>query len=300
MHLQGVSFHKLKVKNKMSQPPIDDDFQNRIQRILNEKKKEDLREQYGMLFEGHSEKMSPQAEGEWLDYVTEFERQFENAKQISVRERIGNPEMKPLAQIPDSDLAAELDHILELLGEHNIVIDFLHEQDDREMYRFITEELLDEMTDDIRIPGMVSHFIYEEFHPNDEDDIREAFDEFLYALFTKELKDPDSMFYYRISQENMRDTNGRPLSVKEFKELVNDYYEAYPVIMSHSVEVNNIVIDGDNSTAQADINWSGIPKNETTVVRHEGFAEFKLTRSVYGGWDMIQANIPGWEFRKKE
>jgi hypothetical protein len=28
----------------MTQPPVDDDFQDRIQRILNEKKKEDLRE----------------------------------------------------------------------------------------------------------------------------------------------------------------------------------------------------------------------------------------------------------------
>ena len=29
----------------MSQPPMDDDFQDRIQRILNEKKKENLRQQ---------------------------------------------------------------------------------------------------------------------------------------------------------------------------------------------------------------------------------------------------------------
>jgi hypothetical protein len=284
----------------MSQPPIDDDFQNRIQRILNEKKKEDLREQYGMLFEGHSEKMSPQAEGEWLDYISEFERQFENAQQISVRERIGNPDVKPLAQIHDSDLTEELDRILELLSEHNIAIDFLHEQSDREMYRFITEELLDETTDDIRIPGMTSHFIYEEFHPNDEDDITESIDEFLYALFKEELKDRESMFYHSVSQENMHDANGKPLRLEEFKELVSNFYEAYPVIMEHSVEVNHIVIDGDSATAEANISWRGIPQNEKTVVRHEGVSEFKLTRSIYGGWDIIQANIPGWVFQKKE
>jgi hypothetical protein len=264
----------MKAKYKMSQPPMDDDFQDRIERILNEKKKEDLREQYGMLLEGHSEKMSPQAEGEWLDYITEFERQFEHAKQISVRERIGNPEVMPLAQVPDSDLEVELDRMLELLGEHNIMIDFLHEQDEREMYRFITEELLDEMTDDIRIPGMVSHFIYEEFHPNDEDDITAAMDEFLYALFRQEFKDPESMFYHTVSQENMHDANGKPLSLEAFKE------------------------DGDHSTAQANIDWHAIPKNEKTVVRHEGGSEFKLTRSIYGGWDIIHANIPGWAFQK--
>lgn len=284
----------------MTQPPMDDDFQDRIQHILNEKKKEDLREQYGMLFEGHSENMPPQAEGEWLDYITEFERQFENAKQISVRERIGHPDVKPLAQIPESDLAIELDRILDLLGEHNIAIDFLHEQSDREMYRFITEELLDEMTDDIRIPGMVSHFIYEEFHPNDEDDITEAIDQFLYALFREQLKDPESMFCHSVSQENMHDANGKPLSMEEFKELVSGFYEAYPVVIEHSVEVNHIVIDGDSSTAQANVSWHAIPKKEQAVVKHEGPAEFKLTRSIYGGWDIIQASMPGWVFQKKE
>lgn len=284
----------------MAQPPIDDDFQDRIQRILNEKKKEDLREQYGMLLEGHSEKLSPQAEGEWLDYVTEFERQFENAKQISVRERIGNPALKPLEQIPESDLAAELDGILELLGEHNIAIDFLHEQGDHEMYRFITEELLDERPDDIHIPGMVSHFIYEEFHPNDEDNIIAAIDEFLYALFKEEFKDPESMFYHTVSQANMHDANGRPLSMEDFKESVSDFYRAYPVVMGHSVEVNHIVIDGDRSTAQANIHWRAIPKNEKTIASYEGSSAFKLVRSIYGGWDVTQASIPGWAFDKEK
>ena len=283
----------------MSQPPIDDDFQDRIQRILNEKKKEDLRQQYGMSFEGHSEEMSPQMEGEWLDYITEFERQFEDPKQISVREKIGNPDVKSLAQIPDSEIATELDQILERLYQNNIAIDFLHEQDEREMYRFITEELLDEMTDDIDIPGMVSHFIYEEFHPNDQDDITQAIDEFLYALFKEELKDPESMFYFSISQENMHDTDGNFMSVEEFKGFVSDFYEAYPVITDYSFEVENTLIEGDTSITEAYIEWHGIPVNEKVIFRYNGLSTFKLTRSTYGGWDIVQASIPGWLFQKK-
>lgn len=284
----------------MSQPPMDDDFQNRIQRILNEKKKEDLRKQHGMSFEGHSEEMSPQAEGEWLDYITEFERQFEDARQISVRERIGNPEVKPLEQVPASELDAELDRIFELLDQNNIAIDFLHEQDDREMYRFITEELLDEMTDDIHVPGMVSHFIYEEFHPNDEDDIAQSIDEFLYALFKEELKDQEGMWYYTLSKENMHAADGKPISLDDFKGLVSDFYEAYPVITDHSVEVVNIMKDGDDSAADVNIVWSGIPKDGTAIVKNEGSSTFRLVRSVYGGWDILQAGIPGWQFQKKK
>jgi hypothetical protein len=167
----------------MTQPPMDDDFQDRIQRILNEKKKEDLRKRYGMQLEGHTEDLSPQDESEWLDYITEFERQFENAAEITVRERIGNPAVRPVSDISDAELEAELDRLLELLYEHNIVVDFINEVDDREVYRFIIEELLDEMMDDIRIPEMYSHFTYEDFHPNDEEDVKQWAEEFLHAFF---------------------------------------------------------------------------------------------------------------------
>jgi hypothetical protein len=108
------------------------------------------------------------------------------------------------------------------------------------------------------------------------------------------------MFYHTVSQDNMHDTNGNPLSLKQFKELVNDFYEAYPVVRGRAVQVNNIVIDGDHSTAQAKINWHGIPRDEKTVVKHEALSEFKLTRSIYGGWDIIQASIPGWAFHKEK
>jgi hypothetical protein len=108
------------------------------------------------------------------------------------------------------------------------------------------------------------------------------------------------MFYHTVSQENMHDANGKPISGDEFKELVSSFYDAYPVVMGHSVEVNDIVINGDHSTAQANINWRAIPKDEKTVVRHEGSSEFKLTRSIYGGWDIIQASIPGWALYKEK
>jgi hypothetical protein len=278
----------------MSQPPIDDDFQDRIQRILNEKKKDDLREQYGMQMEYHSEDISPQAEGEWLDYITEFERQFENAKQITVRERIGNPAIRLLTEIPESELEAELDGLLELLDQNNIAIDFIHEQDDHETYRFITEELLDEMTDDIRIPGMISHFIYEEFHPNDQDDVEQAADEFLYALFKQELKDEDSMFYHTVSKENMHDAEGNPINLEQFKKMVTDFYDAWLVISDHSIEVTRVIVDGDNATADVHTVWHAIREGENAVIKNEGVSKFKLERSIYGGWDIIQANIAGW------
>jgi hypothetical protein len=252
-----------------------------------------------MSFEDHNEEMSPQAESEWLDNIAEFERQFENTRTITVRERIGDPQVKPLADLADAELAGELDRLFNLLSENDIAVDFLHEQNEREIYRFLTEELLEEEIDDIQIPGMVSHFIYEEFHPNDEDDITDAIEEFLFTLFNGDFKDPQGMHDHVLSEESLHDSLGNPINLAEFKLLLGDFYDAYPLLTGHEVEIKHILVEGDQAVAGTRIKWHGRPKSEKVVVDQEGLSEFRLARSIYGGWDITQANIPGWSFQTK-
>jgi hypothetical protein len=275
----------------MTQLPVDDDFQDRIQRILNEKKKEDLRKWYDMQFEGHSEDLSPQAESEWLDYITEFERQFENATEISVRERIGNPSIRPLSDIPDAELGGELDQLLELLYANNIVVDFIDEEiDDREAYRFIIEELLNEMMDDIRIPEMYSHFTYEEFHPNDEADTRQYAEEFLHAFFEHD----DEELTLAIGDDELKDGQGHPISPNEFKTLLDGFHRTYIAIMAFSVQAERAIIDGDHAQVEIATVWQALKNDGKTIVRKTGTSEIFLKRSPYSGWDVIQAKIVGW------
>lgn len=39
--------------------------------------------------------IAPEAQNEWFDDILVFERQFENAKRITVRKQIGNPPIEP-------------------------------------------------------------------------------------------------------------------------------------------------------------------------------------------------------------
>jgi len=55
-----------------------------------------------------------------------------------------------------------------ILVENGIYIDFPDRLDIKEKYRFISEELINEVIDDIHIQGMQLHFIYEEFHPSED------------------------------------------------------------------------------------------------------------------------------------
>ncbi len=150
--------------------PSGDDLPERAQRIVNDLKRKELEERYGAAFSSPDESEIPaEVEAQWLENIDEFERQFENAARIPLREFVGSPAVRLLADIPPAELEAELDALLELLGENEVVVDFPDEIDEVEAYRFITEELLDEEIDDIRVPGMVLHFIYEEFHPGEDE-----------------------------------------------------------------------------------------------------------------------------------
>jgi hypothetical protein len=90
---------------------------------------------------------------------------------MTVREFIGSPATPPAEDIADSELDAELNQLFGILTRNDITVTFPPQIDDREKYRFLYEDLLNEEMMDIRIPGMRHCFIYEELLDDDEDDL---------------------------------------------------------------------------------------------------------------------------------
>jgi hypothetical protein len=214
-------------------------------------------------FENKPEREPPQPYQSWEEYFDDFDRQLEEAPPITVRKRIGNPNLRPVDDIPDSEMEDELDKLLELLYANNIVIDFIHDIGDREAYRFITEELLDETMDDIRIPDIYSHFIYEEFHPNDEDDVQLWTSEFL-AIFFKEGTEG---LFIPIGDKELYDAGGNSISQKEFKKQIDEFHALYPVITEYKYEINSLHVEGNYATVEAKTSWAGLNQREQAMVR---------------------------------
>jgi hypothetical protein len=149
----------------------NDDSQDAIQRLLNDAKRAELEEQYGMRFSRVGESIiPPEVEGEWLDHITEFERQLECAEDVPLRQFVGYPHAPALLDIPSSEIGVELERLLGHMGRHNVYVDFPNGVEAAEAYRFIVEELLDEEIADIRMPGMRKHFVYVGAQSGDEMD----------------------------------------------------------------------------------------------------------------------------------
>jgi hypothetical protein len=254
----------------MTQIPPDDDFKN------------------------HSEEGPPEPYNTWDEYFEDFDRQLEEAPSITVRKRIGNPKIRPADEIPDSEIEEQLDKLIELLYDNNIVIDFIHEIPDREAYLFITEELLDETMDDIRIPDMYSHFIYEEFHPNDEDDVELWTGEFLDAFF----KEGTEGLFIPIGDNELYDTDGNPITQNEFRKQIDEFHARYSVIAEYNYEIHSLHIEGDYAAVEVETAWVGLNQLEQAMVRHRGISTLRLKRSLDIGWDVIQAKIVGWNIER--
>jgi len=242
-------------------------------------------------FENNEEEQGPpQPYHTWEEYFYDFDRQLEEAPAITVRMRIGNPAIRPANEIPDSEMESELDKLIELLYDNNIVIDFIHDIEDREAYLFITEELLNETMDDIRVPNMYSHFIYEEFHPNDEDDINLRSGEFLDTFF----KEGTESFFIPIGDKELYDPDGYKISEQEFRKQISDFHSLYPAITEFRYEILQLNIEGDYARVEVKTFWAGLNKKEQAILRHEGISTLQLKRSFDIGWDVIQARIVGW------
>jgi hypothetical protein len=255
-----------------------DEIRRRMQESLIEVNRDQLREQYGMQLDNlDSSRLSPEAKNEWLEDVLEFERQFENAKTITIRERIGNPIVRPIEEVPIYEMEEVVDNLLELLYENAIVVDFLGEWDELSAYRYLTEELLDSEIDDVQIEGM-----YTCFHPSTpEYDVEMWVEDFVSDLFMQERE----YFLSGLEKQPLFDAAGEPISHAQFVEKIEAVWSYLPA--TRGVDVKPIVtqVVEDEGTVTAVITWQ-VDGEQKQI---ESF--FRLQPSPYSGWDIVQTSL---------
>ncbi len=147
---------------------------------------------------------------------------------------MGYPTFKPKETLTKKSLKKELSKIIEFLNLHQIHLDIIYEVPDQEIYQFITEELIEQQLDVFGVPGMNSFFIYEEFHPNHEEDVKKYSKEFLNSLFNKDFE----FMRYNISQ-NMK-MNGETISAEIFVEKAKVLMDQAEEIILPSSEIQSV------------------------------------------------------------
>jgi hypothetical protein len=120
---------------------------------------------------------------------------------------------------------------------------------------------------DIRIPDMYSHFIYEEFHPNDKDDVELWTGEFLDSFFTEGTEG----LFIPIGDKELYDTDGNPISQNEFRKKIDEFHALDPVITECNYEIHSLHIAGDYAIVEVETSWVGLNQFEQAMTRHEAY-----------------------------
>jgi hypothetical protein len=265
---------------------------DRIQKALNDARRQRIIEKYGAIFSGDDGSFPPEIEADWLLHIEEFEQQYENARKTTVREFCGNPSFQPIESVPPGRISDEMDRIVDFFADHNIFIHTVANASDEELYRFITTEFLDEEIDDIRIDGLTCHYIYEEYHPNEEYSAKCAAEGFVETLFRRS----EEFLPFCLSHNPISIASGTALPPEEALELIRSFYRQYPLFTGNTIGVIETRLEGDTATVRLNIQWSGLEAPEMKPAAFQGEGIIRLNRREPGCYEVIGFTIPGFEF----
>lgn len=132
-----------------------------------------LSAEHGIPFsEKKREEYHSESDLEFLEKMREMEEAMANPDVTTINELLGSINFPKGDNLTDAEISAALDLATTALANNNIQLDIIYPTPDREIYRFITEELMEQGSGAAGLGGMTMHYIYEEFYPNYVEDIK--------------------------------------------------------------------------------------------------------------------------------
>jgi hypothetical protein len=203
--------------------------------------------EFGGDFTG-SENLPPEVEHLFLKQISKFHHLHEKAGMVKIYEYIGSPLYNHVHDLSDREIKRELKKLLSLLKKKGIVVETLSGIGDKEMYRFVTEEIFKQDIQDIRMPNWTIHMLYEEFHPSDEFDIKNQCGTALAFLFDKGFISSDFIF-----MDEMKSELGLGMEKEELIEKIDTFKLGFNQMFFIGAEFKSIDIDTETNTATVSV-----------------------------------------------
>ena len=220
----------------------------------------------------------------FADHIIRFERAAKDPDTRTLRAILGHPSFPEEASLSDGEVEAELERAHAVLAKKNILMDCIYPTPAREVYRFITEELLENDDGFISVPGMTHHFIYEEFYPNHPEDIKKTAHEVIEAICDKEFNE------YTCFLRNGIKLRGVEYSSQEFPERINDHLEIFGPLALLNLEIGEVLMDEPHAAVDATFTViHHFDDGQTTEIKAKGKFEFYME---YDNYNLSSVSIP--------
>jgi len=238
---------------------------------------------------GSSKDLPPEMENEFLRSVMEYEKQFQKGERIKVFDKLGQPRhFRSSKDISDSDIEKEWLSLFEFMQSHGIELSVCSPNvGARELYRFATEELFEVETDKIDVPGMMTCFIYDEFHPDYAyDNSRIAVDDCINYFFDK------AFFYDHHFAERIRLNQHPNLNRAELKYIVQNFKSDYDQIVPVHIEIKTCSIHGVHCSVKGWYEAAFMVNEKSELKRGDWMVGFvRDNKSEY--WEITDVQISG-------
>ncbi|MBK7969553.1 MAG: hypothetical protein IPK08_11715 [Bacteroidetes bacterium] len=253
-------------------------------RFENELLKIKLRAELGAKDVGNfpTHEVPPEVENEFLktfEKVELFLRSAESHEEVSVYEFAGRPVYLSEKDLSDEQISTELNRLIELLIEKKNAFTVLSKISDRLIYKFVTEDLFKALTLKVPIPGMTTHFIYEEFQPINEYDTRRTCEDFMEAFFKNDFEGR-GQFLPRELIRNLADLNNFFHSFENFRNL--------------KYEVLDTDVTSTECVRTAKVSFDAFISSGVEPIHFAGEATFQM-EYVDDDWVVISAMFPGMQ-----
>ncbi len=255
----------------------------------NKKKRKKLKEKFGgEYYKNEDSELPPKIENEFLDYIIKFEEEWENAEEMEVYEYLGKPKFKKLTDIKEIDLPVEIEKVLDIYYSKNINIDVIEEEDvsEADFYKFLTEELIQHKFYPMPISGTTTHFIYEEFHPSDKLDAKDAIEDVLLDAF---FSDREFTPTY-LANENLLNQKGELVTQEQFLEELHSIFADVDELIEKDFAYNSFEFN-DRNIVNVDFIFRYKRKNSSIEIDKIYNFTFELQRSEYGGMEVISYKL---------
>ena len=245
----------------------------------NELKKLKLRAEFGAQeVETNQAHLSAELESQFLDYVQAFEEAAAGKKVVKVFDLLDHPEVPALDSIPQEKISICLNYLLQILASKNIYVDSIYEVPARELYRFIVEDLFAHEMNLVDVPGLRTHFTYEEFYPNHIEDLKEQACETLSAAFRQNISEIEHQLW------NTMTYHGETSDAKDFMQWLETKMIAYQGQLIHH-QATQVSISEHKAQVPCELQvLEGVINSVYT-------APFGF-RFDYGYWYMQDAELP--------
>ncbi len=222
-----------------------------------------------------NKELPPEIEKQFLKNIERFEDAWQNAKNITIHEKIGKPQLKRPESLTERELSEELKIITEILLQNSITLDTICPVDDNTLYTFIVDEFMKVEVQDMQIPGFMQCYIYEEYHPNHEYDIKKLVGEVIKYILNKKENEFEN---YDVKY------------IKNYPEL-QLFTKAFEKFTLHHLNISNINVEHEKATVTFETKFTGHMDVSSGKVVFQGTGTAMLIQNQSYWW-ITQLDLP--------